>query len=130
VNRKAPLILLVEDDPDTAELYQAMLKAECMEVVCCHRIQQAVDWWSCSDRLPDVVVTDVLLPDGNGLEMLAGLEWPGGGCPPAVVLSAHGDPRMPARCRKAGGAIFLDKLKGLKELIPQIKKLIPRQYQS
>ena len=129
MTRQSPLILLVEDDPDTAELYQAMLKAEGMQVICCHRTHQALAWWASSEELPDLVVTDVLLPDGNGLELLHSLEWPGGGCPPAVVLSAHGDPRMPARCRKAGGAIFLDKLKGLNELIPQVKRLVARQSQ-
>ena len=127
MNQEAPLILLIEDDPDTAELYQAMLRGEGMDVICCHRINQALDWWSSSERLPDLVVTDVLLPDGNGLELLNSLEWPGGGCPPALVLSAHGDPRMPARCRKAGGAVFLDKLKGLEKLIPQVKELVARQ---
>ena len=130
VTPKKPLILLIEDDPDTAELYQAMLKSEGMQVVSCQFIKEARDWWDTTPRLPDLVVTDVLLPDGNGLELLGSLEWPGGGCPPALVLSAHGDPRMPARCRKAGGAVFLDKLKGLQDLIPQVKRLVSHQRRS
>ena len=68
-----PLVLLVEDDPDTAALYRALLGSEGMEVVHCSDCGEAHRWWHTSLRRPDLVVMDVRLPDGNGLDLLAKL---------------------------------------------------------
>ncbi len=121
-----PLVLLVEDDPDTAVLYQAILSGEGMEVVLCGDCRQARDWWHAPPRRPDLLVLDMRLPDGNGLglcqEMLAPLE--GSERPPVMVLSAHGDPRLPSLSRQAGAHAFLDKLATLDQLVDTAKRLL------
>ncbi len=124
MNHQRPLVLLVEDDRDTAELYQAMLSAEGMEVVCCHDSQQALTWWNHQTRRPDLILTDVLLPDGDGLCLMTELKRRGGFCPPVMVLSAHGDPRTPQRCRQVGVQVFLDKLRDLGRLVSTARALI------
>ena len=121
-----PLVLIVEDDRDTAALYSAVLESEGMEVVHCMDRQQANRWWDDTERRPDLVVLDVRLPDGSGLDLCSDL---GGQArsqplPPIIVLSAHGDPRMPSLCRKAGAAAFMDKLETLDNLVDKAKELI------
>ncbi len=40
-----PLVLVVEDDHDTAEFYRALLGAEGLAVEVCRSGQQALAWW-------------------------------------------------------------------------------------
>jgi DNA-binding response OmpR family regulator len=119
-------VLLVEDDPDTAALYQALLIAEGMEVIPCGNCQQAMAWWRASERRPDLMVLDMRLPDGNALELCQEFSEIGQALfpPPIMVLSAHGDPRLPARCRQAGAKAFLDKLDTLDHFISTAWRLI------
>ncbi|RJX30631.1 MAG: response regulator [Desulfarculus sp.] len=121
-----PLILLVEDDADTAALYSAVLSAEDMEVVRCRDCRQTQSWWEQAARTPDLLVVDVGLPDGNGLnlcdELLRGIN--GGERPPILVLSAYGDPRMPSRCRQVGAQAFMDKLSDMVAFVDKVKELL------
>lgn len=119
-----PLVLLVEDDPDTAALYRALLGSEGMEVVHCSDCGEAHHWWHTSLRRPDLVVMDVRLPDGNGLELCRSMAAPGDAMPPVLMLSAHGDPRMPNLCAQAGITAFLDKLSGMDCFVNTARQLV------
>jgi DNA-binding response OmpR family regulator len=108
-----PLILLVEDDPDTAILYRALLGSEGYQVATCYNQAEAWAWWEAHG--PDqnlVLVVDVRLPDGSGLELLKEImrQAEPANRPRVLMLSAHGDPRLPVACRKAGASAYLDKL--------------------
>ncbi|MBI4797521.1 MAG: response regulator [Desulfarculus sp.] len=126
MNIASPLVLLVEDDPDTAALYQALLSAEGMEVVRCGNCREALAWWQSTRRRPDLMVLDMRLPDGDGLDLCQEITGQDQAAyhPPIMVLSAHGDPRLPARCRQAGARAFLDKLDNLDQLISTAWRLI------
>jgi DNA-binding response OmpR family regulator len=122
-------VLLVEDDADTAALYQAMLNAEGWDVVSCDSAQAARHWWSHTPQPPQLLILDVRLPDSNGVELCKELtaalaKGPG---PAVLMLSAHGDPRMPKLCRKAGAKAFLDKLRDLDRLVDTAKQLMQEQ---
>lgn len=122
-----PLILLVEDDEDIAALYGDVLGGEGMEVVLCRSRSQARNWWQRTKRQPNLVILDVRLPDGNGLDLCCELGEMGSGHPhpPVLVLSAHGDPRMPVLCKQAGASEFMDKMEGLDKLLGNVHKLLP-----
>lgn len=124
MTRVLPLVLLVEDDPDTAALYRALLGSEGMEVVHCSDCGEAHRWWRTSPRRPDLVVMDVRLPDGNGLELCRSMAEPGDTMPPVLMLSAHGDPRMPSLCAQAGITAFLDKLSGMDCFVNTARQLV------
>ena len=82
------VVLLVEDDPDQAALadlrvsiagYRVRLARSCRET-----IKDLV-----TESTPDVILLDVMLPDGNGLEMLAGLRrHPRFSSIPVILLTA------------------------------------------
>lgn len=122
-----PLILLVEDDADTAALYDALLRAEGMEVVHCADCGEAMRWWLKADRRPDLMVVDMRLPDGDGIELCRSLLSQTGDLPPIMILSAHGDPRMPNLCQRAGAAAFLDKLSGMDRFVNTARELLHNQ---
>lgn len=124
-----PLVLLVEDDADTAALYKAMLTAEEWEVVSCDSAQAAREWCSRAAKKPQLLILDVRLPDSNGVELCRELTavLANGSGPAVLMLSAHGDPRMPKLCRKAGARAFLDKLRDLDRLVDTAKQLMQEQ---
>ncbi|WP_276959198.1 response regulator [Allomeiothermus silvanus] len=64
--------LIVEDDCRVAALHRAFLEAEGLEVVgMAARLQEV---WAFLEGDPDLVLLDLYLPDGHGLELLPALE--------------------------------------------------------
>ncbi len=126
MNSLAPLVLLVEDDADTAALYRSLLTREGMEVVTCSRGGEARAWCQQASRDPDLMVIDVSLPDTSGLDLcreFLSRVWRYRR-PRVMVLSAHGDPRMATLSRQAGASVFLDKLKDIGEFVVSAKRLL------
>jgi len=66
-----PLVLIVDDDPDTRELYRMVLESVGYRVEDAGHVRTAVA--AAAAHLPDVVVTDWMLPDGEGLDVCRGL---------------------------------------------------------
>jgi len=63
-----PVVLLVEDDPDLRESYGELLRLDGCEVVVAGGTEEALEaaGEDRSDEPIDIVVTDVMLPDGHG----------------------------------------------------------------
>ena len=63
---RKPRILIVEDETDVLEANRLFLEAEGYEVICAINLKEArnVLW----ERPPDLILLDVLLPDGSGYD--------------------------------------------------------------
>jgi DNA-binding response OmpR family regulator len=121
---------LVEDEEDTAALYLALLQQEGLEAVRCATGREAREWWAGAADKPCLLILDVRLPDADGLELCRELAGDGRGpekSPAVMVLSAHGDPRMPSRSRQAGAGVFLDKLRDLDSFAATARDLVARK---
>ncbi len=66
-----PLVLIVDDDPDTCELYRVVLESVGYRVKDAGDVRGALA--AAAGTVPDVVLTDWRLPDGDGLEVCRGL---------------------------------------------------------
>ena len=66
-----PLVLIVDDDTDTRELYRLVLESVGYRVEDAGTVSSATA--VLSRLVPDVVLTDWLLPDGNGLDVCRAL---------------------------------------------------------
>jgi len=69
-NEGAPLLLLVEDDADTAAFSIAVLK-ENFQIIHAKNGQQALDL--IRENLPDIVLSDVMMPEKDGIELLSAI---------------------------------------------------------
>src|SRR5882762_5086423 len=66
--RDRPLILIADDDPATRELFAAYLEPEGYEVVTASSGTAAID--DARRFLPDLIVTDVLMPGSGGAQTM------------------------------------------------------------
>jgi CheY-like chemotaxis protein len=62
-----PLVLVVDDDPDTRELYHMMLESVGYEVASGGSVRASLEL--AMKKTPQVVITDWRLPDGDGLSV-------------------------------------------------------------
>jgi DNA-binding response OmpR family regulator len=119
-----PMVLLVEDDHDAASLYEVLLTTEGYQVEVCHDAWQALDWWQANNQSCDLLVLDLDLPGLDGFTLFERFKSGRDHVPPAIMLSAHGDPALARRCAEAGVNIFLDKLKDMGRFIPLARDLL------
>ena len=113
-------VLLLEDEPAHAEAVQrafrsAGLQAEIRVVGTLREYREAA-----SDRPPDIVLMDLVLPDGRALEALA--SQPGAGRFPVLIMTSHGDEQAAVDAMKAGALDYVVKS-------PEAIAAIPRTVQ-
>jgi CheY-like chemotaxis protein len=110
--RAGPLsILLVEDHADTARALTRLLDGLGYDVRVADGVQAALDLAAQADF--DVLVSDLGLPDGSGLEVMRHLRetrsGPGGAVPVGIALTGYGMEEDVARSREAGFAEHITK---------------------
>jgi len=94
-------VLVVEDDPDTGAALRLLLEESGFDVRAAQSVASAVEAFR--ERPADVLVTDVGLPDGSGLDLLGALK-PIHPRLAAIVLSGYGMERDIERSRALGFA--------------------------
>ena len=105
-------ILVVDDEPDLRTLYELTLLREGFRVEAAGSLKEASQWLD--ERRFDVVITDMRLPDGLGLELLVRIkaEQRPERC---VVITAYGSAENAVECLKAGAFDYLTKPVDLKQ---------------
>lgn len=106
-NRR-PAVLLVEDDPDVAEMYRLRLEIATMDVTVARDGDEALR--IATTLAHDLVLMDLKLPKMSGLEVIARLRQnEATRHVPLVVLSAYGDPESVRRAQELGVLAYLIK---------------------
>jgi PAS domain S-box-containing protein len=115
-----PRILLVEDDRDTRETLRELLLEHGFEVVTADSVASAAREFGA--HVFDLVLCDIGLPDGSGLDVPAKLRT----IRPvrAVALSGYGMAEDVSRSRAAGFVAHLTKPISLERLEATLRKLI------
>ena len=101
-----PLALVIDDEPDICELLTLTLGR--MDI----RTEAAVDVASAKALLGkhdfDICLTDMRLPDGNGLDLVKWMQTNAPGVPVAVI-TAHGNVETAVQALKLGAFDFISK---------------------
>ena len=106
-------VLVVDDEPDLRTLYELTLLREGYEVVSAPDLKQAREW--IAQRHFDVLITDMRLPDGLGLELLRELATQQRG-EKSIVITAYGSAENAVEALKTGAFDYLTKPVDLKQL--------------
>jgi len=112
-------VLVIDDDSGVASLFARILVAEG------YRVQTAPDFGSAQDLLdrepPDVILLDVVLPDGDGFSICRRLKDNASTrLTPVILVTGLGDRDSRIRGRRAGADDFLTKPIDREELVARV----------
>ena len=117
-----PLLLHVDDDPDLRQLVAEAFTGRC-------RLLSADSLASARERLqsitPQLVILDVGLPDGSGLDLLPQLVDQQGCALPVVIFSAHHVDR--AALAEAVDAVLTKSRTSLSHLVRTVRMLVNKE---
>ena len=120
-----PTALLVEDEPQIRRFVRAALEQEGWQVHEAGELTRALI--DAGTRRPDLVVLDLGLPDGDGVDFIQDVrKWSG---MPIIVLSARDAEQAKIRALDAGADDYLTKPFGTGELLARIRATLRRQRQ-
>lgn len=99
-------LLVVDDEPDLLTLYELTLLREGHDVECAGSVQEAMQ--ALQRRTFHLVITDMRLPDGQGIELLRHVEA-AGRSERVIVITAYGSAETAVAALKAGAFDYLTK---------------------
>jgi CheY-like chemotaxis protein len=118
-------VLVVEDDPDNARLVEYILAREGYRVEIVDHAESALEFANQARRSDpfDVVVTDIVLPGLDGLELARVLRTIEPDLP-VITMTAHSTPEHAERARALGITEYLHKPLMTPALIRSIERAI------
>ena len=118
-----PIALVVDDEPDIRELLGITLERMDIRVCACADIAAAKEQLTRNEF--QLCLTDMRLPDGDGIDLIEWMQLRGIGTPVAVI-TAHGNVETAVRALKAGAFDFISKpvdIKVLRKLVGSALKV-------
>jgi two-component system response regulator PilR (NtrC family) len=118
-----PVALVIDDEPDIRELLEITLSRMQVETQCAENLAQARSLLAAEDF--DLCLTDMRLPDGNGIDFVRHIQQTKPDIPVAMI-TAHGNMESAIDALKAGAFDFVSKpvdLQILRDLVSTALKL-------
>jgi two-component system KDP operon response regulator KdpE len=119
-------VLVIEDDRALRLTLTATLKAEGYAPVEAGSVAAARQ--RLRERSPDLVILDLGLPDGDGMDFLSALRSEGD-LTPIVVLTARGDEDSKVRALDLGADDYVTKPFGVAELVARVRSALRHAVQ-
>ena len=118
----SPTVVIIEDEPQIRRFVRSALESEGWQV---HEADTAKKGLiEAGTRKPDLLVLDLGLPDGDGLDVIRDVRgWSG---VPIIVLSARGDELDKIAALDAGADDYLTKPFGTGELLARVRANLRR----
>jgi two-component system KDP operon response regulator KdpE len=117
-----PVVLVCDDEPQILRALKVVLREAGFEAVGVETAREALD--SAAVRRPDAAIVDLVLPDGDGVDVCAQLRsWSE---MPILVLSAIGEEAQKVRALEAGADDYVTKPFGPNELVARLRAALRR----
>ncbi len=125
MSTSVPTALIVEDEPQIRRFVRMALETEGWQVFESETLQRGLI--DAGTRKPDLVILDLGLPDGDGVDFILDLrKW----SPiPVIVLSARTNEQDKIRALDAGADDYLTKPFGVGELLARVRAMQRRNLQ-
>jgi two-component system, OmpR family, KDP operon response regulator KdpE len=118
----SPVVIVIEDEPQIRRFVRSALEAEGWQV---HEADTAKKGLTeAGTRKPDLLVLDLGLPDGDGLDLIRDVR--GWSAVPIIVLSARVDESDKIAALDAGADDYLTKPFGVGELLARVRANLRR----
>ena len=119
-------VIVVEDEPDAAEMFAEMMRVSGYRVLKTYSSTPAIAL--ISKERPDVVILDIMMPDISGLEVLRFMRRdPLLQDTPVIVVSARSMPSDIKEGLEAGATIYLTKPVGFLDLKKSVDQVMKEQ---
>lgn len=116
-------IIIIEDEPDTVEMFSEMMRLSGYQVLKLYHASPAFDLIAA--EMPDAVVLDIMMPEVSGLDLLRELRAaPELADIPVVVVSAMGLPKDIQLGLDAGASVYLTKPVTYQELSEAVRDIL------
>ncbi len=118
-----PLVLIVEDDPETRQFYAHALERHGFRTEQAHNGRQALE--KAREDTPDLVLADIALPGMDGIELCRELR--ADVCTRAIrviAITGYDDRHYPDRARSAGADQVLTKPCDAERLVAEARRLL------
>jgi DNA-binding response OmpR family regulator len=113
-------ILIVEDSALVTDAFGILFRAAGYEVDVAGTVAEAIERGSAKEA--DLMLLDLTLPDGNGLDALRGLRKRGHTPGATLAMTGHDDPQTREMCFQAGCADVLLKPLPIGEILRHIER--------
>ena len=128
-DERSPVVLVVDDHEDTRQMSLLVLQGQGFAPIAAANGESGFAY-AC-ERQPDVIVTDLAMPDLDGWELMQRLSSdPRTKDIPVVMLTACGTEAVRKQAREAGCAAFFFKPCAPDVLADELRKLIAARAQS
>jgi DNA-binding NtrC family response regulator len=117
-------LLVVDDERHQREILELILRAEGYETVAAGSARQALDYFRTSGPF-DVVLTDLKMPDRDGISLLADL-MQGPPAPCVVIMTAHGSIDSAVEAMRKGAFDYLTKPLDKEVLLLVVRRALER----
>jgi two-component system KDP operon response regulator KdpE len=122
MSHPTPVAVVIEDEPQIRRFVRAALEGEGWQVFEADTAQRGLV--EAGTRKPDLLVLDLGLPDGDGLDVIRDVR--GWSAVPIVVLSARADEADKIAALDAGADDYLTKPFGVGELLARVRANLRR----
>lgn len=117
-------ILLIEDDTLIQKTVNLKLRKEGFDVICCDDGKAGLE--KLKELLPDIVLTDLMLPYASGLEIVSAAKAITEKSIPVIVFSGMGQEQVVEEAFQLGADDYITKPFSLSELTIRIKKQLKK----
>lgn len=115
-------VMIIEDEPDAAELFAEMMRIGGFRVIQMYSSTPAISMLA--REKPDVIILDIMMPDISGLEVLRFMRRdPNLVDIPVIVVSAKSMPSDILTGLEAGASMYLTKPVSFKDLINAVDRV-------